>query len=302
MQQEVKPASKKKRKCSNKSSLSKKSTRTSYRRKDKDNFLLHALSKLPSWSFWLGGIMIVSAYIYLFYYFFVGPFSFRWKAIYGDPEYPAGYNIRGIDISHYQQKIKWDELRNSSLNNDPLRFVFIKATEGSELMDDDFNENFFQAKENNLIRGAYHFYVPGIDIKKQARFFLHQVHLLPGDLPPVLDVEKQGNLSRTQLKEDIKTWLKIVENEYNTKPIIYTSYKFKKDILTDSVFNEYPLWIAHYYVNKLEYKGKWLFWQHTDCGKVKGIKGFVDCNIFNGTLQDLMDFTIKEEDSDDSQV
>lgn len=299
MPQEGKPASKKKRRNYDKSSFKSKKARTSHKRKEKSNVLLKIFSQLPSWSFWLGGILVVSAYIYLFYYFFVGPFSFRWKAIYGEPEYPTGYNIRGIDISHYQQKIKWEELRNASINSDPIRFVFIKATEGSELMDDDFNENFYQAHENNIIRGAYHFYVPGIDAKKQANFFLHQVHLLPGDLPPVLDVEKQGKLSNAQLKNDIKTWLKIVEDKYKVKPLIYTSYKFRKDILTDSVFNEYPLWIAHYYVNKLEYKGKWMFWQHTDCGKIKGIKGFVDCNIFNGSLQELMDMTIKDTDPED---
>ena len=47
-------------------------------------------------------------------------------------------------------------------------------------------------------------------------------------------------------------------------------------------------------IEKLEYKGKWAFWQHTDCGKVSGIQGFVDCNIFNGTLADLMQFTLPE--------
>ena len=45
---------------------------------------------------------------------------------------------------------------------------------------------------------------------------------------------------------------------------------------------------------KLAYKGKWSFWQHTDCGKVRGIKGNVDCNIFNGSMEELMELTIKE--------
>jgi lysozyme len=39
-------------------------------------------------------------------------------------------------------------------------------------------------------------------------------------------------------------------------------------------------------------------WQHTDCGKVEGIKGFVDCNIFNGTVQDLEAFTIQDKDEE----
>jgi len=247
---------------------------------------------------WVGIVLVAITYIGLFYYFFVSPYSFRWKAIYGEPEYPEGYNVRGIDISHYQTSIKWEKLRNASLNNDPIRFIIIKATEGKDLFDDDFNDNFFQAKENDFIRGAYHFFVPGINAKEQAEFYLHQVHLVPGDLPPVLDIEKTGKLNKKQLQNDVRIWLDIVESKYGVKPILYTSYKFKKDFLDDPVFDEYPYWIAHYYINKLEYKGKWVMWQHTDCGKVDGIKGFVDCNIFNGTIQDLDAFTIKEKDED----
>lgn len=247
---------------------------------------------------WVGIVLVAIAYIGLFYYFFVGPYSFRWKAIYGEPTYPEGYNVRGIDISHYQTNIKWEKLRNASINNDPVRFVIIKATEGQDLYDDDFNDNFFQAKENDFIRGAYHFFVPGVDPVKQANFYLHQVHLVPGDLPPVLDIEKDGKLLKKQLQKDVKKWLDIVEAKYGVKPILYTSYKFKKDFLDDPVFNEYPYWIAHYYINKLEYKGDWIMWQHTDCGKVDGIKGFVDCNIFNGTVKDLEAFTIQEKDEE----
>ena len=245
---------------------------------------------------WVGIIIVAVAYIGLFYYFFVSPYSFRWKAIYGEPEYPEGYNVRGIDISHYQNNIKWEKLRNASLNNDPVRFIIIKATEGKDLYDDDFNDNFFQAQQNDFIRGAYHFFVPGVDAEAQAKFYLHQVHLVPGDLPPVLDIEKTGKLTKAQLQKDVKKWLDIVEKKYGVKPILYTSYKFKKDYLDSPVFNEYPYWIAHYYINKLEYKGNWVMWQHTDCGKVDGIKGFVDCNIFNGTVKDLEAFTLKEKE------
>lgn len=253
---------------------------------------------LRSWPVWIGILLVGVVYVGLFYYFFVGPFSFRWKAMYGEPVYPEGYSVRGIDISHYQATIEWEHLRNASMNNDPVRFVIIKATEGTTLMDENFNDNFYQAKRNDFIRGAYHFFVPGIDAKQQARFFMRQVHLEPGDLPPVLDVEKMGNLTPQQLRRDVKTWLDMVEARYHVKPIIYTGYKFKMDYLNDSIFQPYPYWIAHYYVEKLAYKGPWVMWQHTDCGRVSGIRGQVDCNIFNGSVQDLMEFLLKEEDID----
>ena len=246
----------------------------------------------PSWLMWLGGILITIAYISFFYHFFVSPFSSRWRAIYGEAKYPDGYEVRGIDISHYQDRINWEKLRKAFIGSTPVSFVFIKATEGEKLSDDNFNKNFSNAKRNDLIRGAYHFFVPGVDPQRQADFYLNTAQLEPGDLPPVLDIEKKGDLSPEQLRHDVKVWLDMVEAKYGVKPILYTGYKFKMRYLNTPEFNAYPYWIAHYYVEELEYTGKWTFWQHTDCGKVPGINGFVDCNIFNGSLQDLKNLTL----------
>ncbi len=251
--------------------------------------------RFPSWLLWLGGLLIIAAYIGFFYHFFVSPFSFRWRAIYGEPVYPDGYEIRGIDISHYQERVNWEKLRNASIGDSPVSFVFIKATEGEKLFDDNFNRNFANAKRNDIIRGAYHFFIPGISARKQAEFYLSIAQLEPGDLPPVLDIEKKGDLTPEQLRREAKIWLDIVEKEYGVKPILYTGYKFKVDYLNTPEFDAYPYWIAHYYVEKLAYKGKWTFWQHTDCGKVSGINGFVDCNIFNGSLQELEALTLPEQ-------
>ena len=69
------------------------------------------------------------------------------------------------------------------------------------------------------------------------------------DLPPVLDVEMTGRKNKTELQQGIKRWLDRVEAYYGVKPILYTSYKFKTRYLDDSIFNAYPYWIAHYYVD-----------------------------------------------------
>ena len=253
---------------------------------------------MPVWVVFAGIALVVAGYFFFFVYFFISPYSFRWQAIIGDPVYPDGFDIHGIDISHYQERIDWERLRNAQIKETPLRFVFIKATEGSSLIDENFNENFYQAKQNGLIRGAYHFFTPDVDARLQADFFLRQVHLEAGDLPPVLDIEKAGSLSSAQLKEQTLLWLRRVENHYGVKPIIYTGYKFKMKYLNDSIFNQYPYWIAHYYVDHLTYQGKWEFWQYTDVGRVDGIRGFVDCNIYKGNLEQLMHLTIKQEQLD----
>ena len=191
-----------------------------------------------------------------------------------------------------QGDINWEEVRNASINDCPIRFIFIKATEGTNMMDNYFNENFYQAKENGFIRGAYHFFSPNSSGKLQAQYFIRQVHLENGDLPPVLDIETVGNLKPIQIKKEVLDWLNVVEAHYGVKPIIYTNYKFKLDYLNDDIFAPYPYWIAHYYVNKVKYEGAWRFWQHTDLGRIKGIKENVDLNIYNGSMYDLMKFTI----------
>ena len=265
-------------------------------KRKRPGLFVRLLQRLPGWVWWMGGAAVVVAYIWVFYYFFVSPFGFRWRALYGDANYPEGYEIHGIDISHYQGEIDWDELRNNGMiERCPVRFVMIKATEGSTRIDDRFKENFYQAREYGFIRGAYHFWSTRSSGRAQAEHFLRQVKLEDGDLPPVLDVEhKAKDQTPEEFKESVLTWLRLVEKAYDAKPIIYTYYKFKLTYLNDSVFNDYPYWIAHYYVDSVKYEGPWKFWQHTDCGRLPGIKGYVDFNIYNGSYYDLQQLTLRE--------
>ena len=244
---------------------------------------------------WLVAIGVIVLYVWGFNSFFVSPTGFRWRALYGDPNYPEGYEIHGIDISHHQGKIDWDKLRTAMIQRSPLRFVIIKSTEGASILDDNFKENFYQARETGFTRGAYHFWSNKSSAREQAEYFLKNVSLEPGDLPPVLDVESlPQNMSVEDFQKEILTWLRIVEDRYHVKPMIYTYYKFKEQYLSDPVFDDYPYWIAHYYVSKMEYTGKWKFWQHTDAGRLPGIDGFVDFNVYNGSYYDLQQLCIKE--------
>ena len=242
----------------------------------------------------MGAITVV--FLSAFFYFFIRPYSYRWKPCYGLKAYgvcmPAGFHIHGIDVSHYQGNIDWQRLTQTRQSQFPIHFIFMKASEGGDYGDRVFQANFDAAKAYGFIRGAYHFYNPKTDPVRQADFFINSVKLDTGDLPPVLDIEKRGDDVRT-LRRDLKIWLDKIERHYKVKPILYTSYKFKTRYLNDSIFDSYPYWIAHYYVDSVEYKGNWKFWQHTDVGTLPGIREKVDLNIFNGSLEELKCMTIR---------
>ena len=244
--------------------------------------------------FWAAVSIVILFYIFLFYTFMVIPASVRsrWKALYGDTYVPEGFSIHGIDVSHYQGNIRWQRVAEARIDGQPVTFVIIKATEGKSILDVNFNENFYQAREYGLIRGAYHYFSPVVDGRTQAEYYLHQVHLDEGDLPPVLDIEECGALTSEGLRYEALQWLRTVEERYHTTPIIYTGLRFRQQHLDTPEFQRYPFWIAHYYVPKLGYKGPWRFWQHTDLGHVDGIQGPVDLNIYNGSMYELRKLTI----------
>lgn len=241
-------------------------------------------------------ILIAALCCYLAYVYVVAPYHSKWEALYGKETYPEGYSIRGIDVSHHQGRINWEELAHAQINEEPICFVFIKATEGGDFLDENFNENFYKSREIGLIRGAYHYFKPNVPAKLQAEYFLRQVFLEPGDLPPVLDIEEIGDLSPEELSQAALEWLSLVEKQYGVSPILYTNYKFKRDYLNTEAFENYPYWIAHYYVPNLTYKGAWKFWQHTDQGQIKGIRARVDLNVYNGSMYDLRRLCIPERD------
>ncbi len=207
--------------------------------------------------------------------------------------WPEGHSVYGVDVSRYQREVKWDVVRQNG-----IAFAFLKATEGTSLQDKYFEKNWDKAREAGVIRGAYHFYIPSRNPLEQARNFTNMVVLKKGDLPPVLDIEIETRKNSKQIREGISIWLDEVEKKYGVKPIIYTNHYFYKTHL-EGYFDEYHLWLAHYKVKrpKLEKseKVKLAFWQHTDDGKIEGIDGMVDCNVFYGSLRELRNVCIKQE-------
>ncbi|MDP4284809.1 MAG: glycoside hydrolase family 25 protein [Bacteroidota bacterium] len=208
-------------------------------------------------------------------------------------EIPNGYEIHGIDVSRYQSTINWKEVKNMEEKGIKIGFVFMKATEGVNNVDEQFRRNWLKAQEQNIPKGAYHFFIPGKDARRQADNFIEIVNLKKGDMPPVLDIERGHRFSVPEMQKEVKTWLDEVEKNYGVKPIIYTNIGFYQKYFQQG-FEDYPLWIAHYLQpDKPRIENKWVIWQHSESGRVDGIKAPVDFNVFYGDSADFNNFLIR---------
>lgn len=196
------------------------------------------------------------------------------------------YPVRGIDVSHHQQKISWGEL-----DKNEVQFAFIKATEGGNHKDSLFQENWREAIRNNIPVAAYHFFTFCKEGDAQARNYIHYVPRDSIDLPPIVDLEYGGNCQRSNWNLDIigeiTKYLDIIEDHYKRKVIIYTTNEFYKNYLTNR-FPDNPIWIRNILTKpNLPDERVWLFWQYTNRGRIKGINTIVDLNAFNGTRDDF---------------
>ena len=207
---------------------------------------------------------------------------------------PAAFSALGIDISHNNAgPIVWDSLRvmvdrsgrtvrdlEQARKVYPVKFVFIKATEGLTMRDPEFKSNWSEAGKRDIQRGAYHFFRTSKDGAAQARHFIKTVGpLRHGDLPPVLDLETiHRGCTYKLLNERALQWLQTVEKHYGRKPIVYTSDSFARDIIDRKIKDNYPIWIAHYGVDAPIHEG-WTYWQFTDRAYIYGMPEPVDLSI-----------------------
>lgn len=202
-----------------------------------------------------------------------------------------GYEVQGVDVSHYQGAIDWSLLQKTGID-----FAFIKATEGSNYIDENFEKNWEDASKTNMKIGAYHFFSFDSPAKEQAKNFTKTVKTLSGKLAPVIDIEYYGDKEANppdvdEVIKNLQEMLDELEKEYQTKPIIYTTYKVYKRYIQGN-FDNYPLWIRNVYYLPFDIKNEWTFWQFSDRTVLDGYKGqgqekYIDRNVFCGTLEEL---------------
>ncbi|MEK5477567.1 glycoside hydrolase family 25 protein [Paenibacillus sp. FSL R5-0407] len=197
-------------------------------------------------------------------------------------------NAQGIDVSHWQGKINWQQVRA-----DGRAFAFIKASQGTGRVDPQFVANAKGAKAAGLLIGAYHFVdaTSAAEARREANHFYNTMKTagVEFDLPPVMDYENNpGKLNKAAINIVAVAFLNELEELCGRQPLIYTGNSFAHNF--DASLGKYPIWIARYSTKvptDVAAWSKWDIWQHSDTGKVPGIAGNVDLNEFNGTLDEL---------------
>ncbi|MDX8497164.1 GH25 family lysozyme [Mesorhizobium sp. VK4C] len=197
---------------------------------------------------------------------------------------PRHLAVHGVDVSRWQGNINWEKLRAQGAN-----FAYIKATDGGDHLDPMFRANWRGADAAGLKRGAYHFFYWCRTAGEQADWFIRNVPRAEGALPPVIDVEWNGDSScrrrpsREKVLEKMQVFMDKLERHYGQRPIIYTSPDFYRDNLRGA-FLDYPFWLravaAH--PSKVYPGRKWLFWQYSGSGLSHGVRGRIDLNVFHG--------------------
>jgi lysozyme len=191
---------------------------------------------------------------------------------------PEGFKSVGIDVSHHQGKVPWNNWFSKSPLDTLIDFVYCKATEGSNFVDSEWNRNRETLNELGVINGAYHFLNPNTYSIPQAKHFLSYWKKRDIDLPPVLDVEQEGPTDKI-LIDNIYDWLEYVEKETGIKPIIYTSLNFFETKFKNE-FKDYQFWIASYTYKPACINDKRIIhWQYTDQGKLPALDSKIDVNV-----------------------
>lgn len=182
-------------------------------------------------------------------------------------------HVHGIDLSHYQGEVFWEAVGENTKN----AYVYLKATEGGDNIDSNYQLNIQLANKYGLKVGSYHFFRPKTNLTLQLQNFMTQCRPKDQDLIPMIDIETKSGLSTEAFCDSLHKFLGMVEEAYHQKPLIYTGANFYDHYLVGQLDN-YEIMIAQYTSREPVLKdGRDItMWQYTGKGRINGINTFVD--------------------------
>ena len=201
------------------------------------------------------------------------------------PACNLGPTTAGIDVSYYQGDIAWSRVRRAGVG-----FAFIRVSDGATIADTKFAANWSGAKRAGVLRGAYQFFRPDENPIAQANVLIAELRKRgAGELPPVIDIEVTGGLPLSTVATNARLWIEHVRSQLGVEPIVYTNPgMWRWGGATE--LGRQLLWLAHYTHACPTVPppwSRWTFWQYTDNGRVDGIDGPVDLDVFDGSPEQL---------------
>ena len=183
------------------------------------------------------------------------------------------FPIRGVDISAHNDVQNWKMLADS------IDFILIKATEGGNWNDRNFNRNYKEASDAGLKVGAYHFFRFDRDGVVQGINFYNSLWNKDFYFPAIIDVEETGNpggISKNDITKRLKDMVAYLEK--NNVKVMFYSNKKGYDEYIKPYFPNYPLWICSL-SSVPDMNLPWIIWQFSHSGNVPGINREVDLNV-----------------------
>ena len=160
----------------------------------------------------------------------------------------AQTRTRGIDVSKFQGTINWTKVAKDST----IKFVYVKATEGTSIRDPYYKTNITKAKKAGLLVGSYHLYSSKTTAYQQMANMRKMIKKSEQDLVPVLDIE--GHHSGRLYMKRVDKLLELMESEYGVKPMIYTRKALQdpfcqQEVLEVPHFHCQLSWLSHHEVH-----------------------------------------------------
>ena len=208
----------------------------------------------------------------------------------------------GIDVSEWQGNIDFGEVARAG-----IEVVYIRASEGRGYVDPYFRENYEKAKANGLRTGFYHFLTATSvsEAKEEAEFFVSNIKGLEPDCRLAMDFKVFNGLDVSAINEISRVFLETVEKLSGKECVIYSDAYNARTVFSKELAEDYPIWVADYFVEEPESNDKWKFWvgfQYSDRGIINGIDGNVDRDYFtNGVFLNNVSQIPKDTVTDKNQ-
>ena len=192
----------------------------------------------------------------------------------------------GVDVSAYQGNIDWAKVKASGIDFAIIRLGYRGYESGKLVIDDYAQKNLAEARAAGLRVGAY-FFSQALTIKEVDEEIAFMMDVLDGflpDMPLILDWEIPAANARTA-KMDARTltdlqlhYCKVI-TEKGYQPMVYFNWHQSEHLYYLSELEDYPFWLA-LYQDRMTYPWKVEMWQYTCTGRVPGIQGDVDINVY----------------------